>query len=47
VGTPERSAVLLKIDELLAFALRQGLRRDDVIELMESRGGARVAEAGP
>jgi GntR family transcriptional regulator len=40
VGTPQRSAVLLKIDELLTFARRQGLRRDDVIELMESRGSS-------
>ena len=37
VGTPQRSAILLKIDELLAFARRQGLRQDEVIELMESR----------
>jgi GntR family transcriptional regulator len=44
VGTPQRSAVLLKIDELLAFARRQGLRRDEVIKLMESRGGARLAD---
>lgn len=43
VGTPQRGSVLLKIDELLAFARRQGLRRDEVIELMESRGAARLA----
>jgi GntR family transcriptional regulator len=47
VGTPQRSAVLLKIDELLVFARRQGLRRDDVIELMESRGQSRAAKAAP
>lgn len=45
VGTPQRSAVLLKIDELLTFARRQGLRREEVIELMESRGTARLADA--
>ena len=45
VGTPQRSAVLLKIDELLSFARRQGLRRDEVIELMESRGRSQVAKA--
>jgi GntR family transcriptional regulator len=45
VGTPQRSAVLLKIDDLLAFARRQGLRRDEVIKLMESRGVARLGDA--
>lgn len=43
VGTPQRSAVLLKIDELLAFARRQGLHRDEVIQIMESRGSTGLA----
>jgi GntR family transcriptional regulator len=45
VGTPQRSAVLLRIDDLLAFARRQGLRRDEVIKLMESRGVAQLGNA--
>jgi GntR family transcriptional regulator len=34
-GTPERSAVLDKVKELLAFARKQGYRPDEVIEIVE------------
>ncbi len=44
VGTPQRSALLLKIDELLAFARRQGLKCDEVVELMEARAPSRVVK---
>ena len=37
VGTPQRGAVLSQIDELLDFARRQGIRRDDVVELILAR----------
>ena len=47
-GTPERSAVLGNVRELLAFARHHGYRPDEVIEMIESlshpptrtRGGA-------
>lgn len=42
VGTPQRSAMLLKIDELLALARRHGLRPSEVITLIESRGTSGV-----
>ena len=38
VGTPERAAVVTKINELLAFARFRGLRREDVITLIRSTG---------
>jgi GntR family transcriptional regulator len=37
VGTPQHGAVLSRIDELLDFARRQGIRRDDVVELILTR----------
>ncbi len=37
VGTPQRGAILSQIDELLDFARRQGIRRDDVVELILTR----------
>lgn len=37
VGTPQHGAVLSQIDELLDFARRQGIRRDDVVELILTR----------
>jgi GntR family transcriptional regulator len=37
VGTPQRGAVLSQIDELLDYARRQGIRRDDVVELILTR----------
>jgi GntR family transcriptional regulator len=42
-GTPERSAVLGKVREMVAFARHHGYRPDEVIEMIESlcsRGGA-------
>jgi len=38
VGTPERGAVLERIDELLDFARRQGYRSEEVVALIEARG---------
>jgi GntR family transcriptional regulator len=37
VGTPERGAVLTRIEELLEFARAQGYRRDEVVALIEAR----------
>jgi len=37
VGTPQQGAVLSQIDELLEFARRQGIRRDDVVGLILTR----------
>src|SRR3984957_2876926 len=37
VGTPQRGAVMTRIDELLTFARTQGYRRDDVIALIQAR----------
>src|ERR1019366_2211107 len=38
VGTPQRSAVLTRISELLDFARQQGYRSDEVVALIEGRG---------
>ena len=38
VGTPQRGAVLERIDELLDFARRQGHRSEEVVALIEARG---------
>lgn len=35
-GTPERSAVLTKVRELIAFARTQGYRREDLVKLIET-----------
>ena len=35
-GTPQRSAVLTQARELLTFARRQGYRRDDLIEMIQT-----------
>jgi GntR family transcriptional regulator len=35
-GTPERTAVLLKARELLELARRHGLRREELVRLIES-----------
>jgi len=35
-GTPEKSAVLQRVRELVEFARRQGYRHDDVIEMIEA-----------
>ncbi len=37
VGTPQRGAVLTRLEELLEFARTQGYRRDEVITLIQSR----------
>jgi GntR family transcriptional regulator len=37
VGTPERGAVMSRIDELLTFARAQGYRRDEVVALIQAR----------
>ena len=37
VGTPQRGAVLTRIDELLTFARTQGYRQDDVVALIQAR----------
>ena len=38
VGTPQRGAVIARINELLDFARSQGYRRDEVIALIQARG---------
>jgi GntR family transcriptional regulator len=38
VGTPQQSAVLARIIELLAFAREQGYRRDEVVAIIENQG---------
>ena len=35
-GTPEKSAVLRQVRELVEFARHQGYRREDVIEMIEA-----------
>jgi GntR family transcriptional regulator len=37
VGTPQRGAVLTRIDELIAFARTQGYRQDEVVALIQAR----------
>ena len=37
VGTPERSAVLTKLDELLAYADHFGYETEDVVAMIRSR----------
>ena len=37
VGTPQRGAVMTRIDELLTFARTQGYRRDEVVALIQAR----------
>jgi GntR family transcriptional regulator len=37
VGTPQKSALLTRIDELLEFARSQGYQRDEVVALIEVR----------
>jgi GntR family transcriptional regulator len=38
VGTPERSSVMCKLDELLAFASGFGYRPEDVVRMIQARG---------
>ena len=38
VGTPQRGAVMVRIDELLDFARSQGYRRDEVVALIQAHG---------
>ena len=38
VGTPQRSAVVARINELLEFARQQGYRRDEVVAIIEATG---------
>jgi GntR family transcriptional regulator len=35
-GTPEKSAVLSKVRELIDFARQQGYRREDLIDMIEA-----------
>jgi GntR family transcriptional regulator len=37
VGTPQQSAVLMKINELLEFARGQGYRREEVVAIIEAQ----------
>jgi hypothetical protein len=37
VGTPQRSAVLSAVDDLLRFARSQGYRSDEVIAIVQAR----------
>src|ERR1700674_3418108 len=45
-GTPERSAVLGRVRELLTFARQQGYRPDEVIAMIESLSPAPVRARG-
>ena len=36
VGTPQRGAVMARIDELLSYARTQGYRRDEVLALIQA-----------
>jgi len=36
VGTPQRGAVIARIDELLSYARTQGYRRDEVVALIQT-----------
>jgi GntR family transcriptional regulator len=36
-GTPQRSAVLTKVNELVAFALSQGYKPEELVEMIETR----------
>jgi GntR family transcriptional regulator len=36
VGTPQKSALLAKVDELLEYARKEGYRVDDVVSMMRS-----------
>lgn len=38
VGTPEQSAVLARVSELLDFARQQGYRRDEVVAIIQAQG---------
>ena len=38
VGTPQRGAVIARINELLDFARSQGYRREEVVALIQTRG---------
>ena len=38
-GTPERGAVLTKLNELVEFARGQGYRRDELIAMLEAHPG--------
>jgi GntR family transcriptional regulator len=38
VGTPQRGAVMVRIDELLDYARSQGYRRDEVVALIQAHG---------
>jgi len=38
VGTPQRGAVMARIDELLDYARTQGYRRDEVVALIQTHG---------
>jgi GntR family transcriptional regulator len=37
VGTPQRGAVMTRIDDLLVFARTQGYRREEVVALIQAR----------
>src|SRR5664280_3871484 len=37
VGTPQQSAVLVRISELLDFARQQGYRKEEVVALIQAR----------
>jgi GntR family transcriptional regulator len=46
VGTPQRSALLLKVDELINVARRQGIRADELATLVASRAPGAVSRPG-
>ena len=37
VGTPQKSAIVARVNELLDFARRQGYRTDEVVAIIEAR----------
>jgi GntR family transcriptional regulator len=36
VGSPQRSAVVVRVNELLEYARQQGYRRDEVVAIIQS-----------
>ncbi len=46
VGTPQRGALLSKIDELVTYARRQGFVADELVELVGSRARKSEQQTG-
>jgi GntR family transcriptional regulator len=44
VGTPQRSSLMAKVDELVMFARRQGFRPDELVDIVGDRARAREGD---